>query len=118
MSYNITTWKTKSMNGLVIPVSAIKDLPYVVVDVDDHNVFFAGGTCEMFDISGAMHGNSVCVEKLEYSGEGSGHEWDAFKRMLSQSMGELIASQVWEGGDSITRLIVKDGSVTEENVEI
>ena len=52
-------------------------------------------------------------------GEGSG----TFKHLildeaLKESTGELEAVLVWEGGDSITRFIVKDGEVSESNIEL
>jgi hypothetical protein len=37
---------------------------------------------------------------------------------LGQSEGTLVAVQVWEGGDTITRLTVVNGDVKEEKVEI
>ena len=37
---------------------------------------------------------------------------------LEHSTGRLVAIQVWEGGDSITRLTVQDGVVKEEQIEL
>lgn len=117
MSYNIDTWRTKKLENLVIPMDAVKALPYVDIDVDGENVS-VGGTAEGFGMGGQLKDGMLHVSDIEYSSEGSGHCWDALKDMLSKSTGELIATQVWEGGDSITRLAVKDGNVTEENIEI
>jgi hypothetical protein len=117
MSYNIDTWRTKTLEDLVIPMDAIKALPYVEISNNEDEVHI-GGTTDCFEMVGLWDNGMLSVEKIEYSGEGSGHCWDAFKNMLSKSTGNLVAAQVWEGGDSITRLTVKDGVVSEENVEI
>lgn len=76
------------------------------------------GFVESFEIVGSLQNENVIVENIYYGGEGSGSFWDKFLDMLKKSKGKLIASQVWEGGESITRLTVLDGVVTEEELEI
>ena len=118
MSYNIDTWKTKKLENLVIPMSEIRKLPYVDVYLDEDGNIDISGVSEMFEITGTLDGKSVRVVTICHEGERSGHTWDALKTCLKSSTGEFVATQVWEGGDSITRLIVKDGIVTEENIEL
>jgi hypothetical protein len=38
--------------------------------------------------------------------------------MLEKSSGTLIATQIWEGGDSISKITVNNGEVIEEPVEL
>lgn len=117
MSYDITTWKTKEIRALAIPLASIEALPYVNIKMDGNHVEVLA-TAEGFELKGKLLFGLVHVDLIEFWGEGSGHEWEAFKEMLSTSTGTLIASQVWEGGDSITRLIVKNGEVQEALVDI
>jgi hypothetical protein len=102
---------------LAIPLASIEALPYVDIEMDGHHIE-ASGTAGGFELKGKLLFGLVHVKSIAFSSEGSGHEWDAFKEMLSTSTGILIASQVWEGGDSITRLTVKNGEVQEAPVDI
>lgn len=60
----------------------------------------------------------IC-KAINCSGEGSGFTMnEILEPVFKDSKGELIAVCVWEGGDSINRLIVKDGTVEWEQIEI
>jgi len=66
-----------------------------------------------------MEGTDIHVSEIENSGEGSGSfESYVLTEALKQSKGKLIATRVWEGGDTIDKLTVIDGVVTEENVDL
>jgi hypothetical protein len=126
MSYNIDTWKTKTLENLVIPVAALYPktgradwLPNKpTIDFETGDVTIEGGS-EGFRIKGKMVGTDIHVTNISNSGEGSGSfENYVLTEALKQSKGTLIASRVWEGGDTIDKLTVIDGVVTEENVEI
>jgi hypothetical protein len=106
MSYNISSWKTKTLDNLIIPLAEIKKLPHVDVDLDED------GNIEISNVA------EVHVKSFHNGGEGSGHSWDEVKKCLQSSTGELIAVLVWESGDYISRLTVKDGVVTEEEIEL
>jgi len=118
MSYDITFWKVKEIENLKIPLEAIQELPYVEVRLLSNNNVEADGPTESFDLKGTLEGSVVNVIELEYGGEGSGHAWEKFKDMFRLSTGKFIASIVWEGGDAISRLIIKNGKVTEEEINI
>ncbi|OGC94111.1 MAG: hypothetical protein A2W25_12060 [candidate division Zixibacteria bacterium RBG_16_53_22] len=63
--------------------------------------------------------DSIFVTSIECCGEGSGRCWsEVLMPTLEHSTGRLVAIQVWEGGDSITRLTVQDGVVKEEQIEL
>jgi len=56
---------------------------------------------------------------IECTGEGSGSFMDyILEPALKQSKGVLRASCVWEGGDSINKLLVEDGEVDWIDIEI
>lgn len=54
--------------------------------------------------------------KLRWRGEGSGSYYDTFKDILSQMDGEAELVLIWEGGDSIGGLRIRNGEVTEHEV--
>jgi len=118
MSYNITKWKTKEISNLLIPLKVIADLPYTYIELDGTHVD-AKGLSEGFELVGNIIDNTVVeVAKIRTSGGGSGSTWQEFIRMLEESRGTLVAIQVWEGGDSITKLTVNNCEVVEEPVEL
>lgn len=121
MSYNIDTFKVKSLEGLIIPVSSLykserKDWHPEKDINDDMSVTFTNmGT----EITGKIIDGDLHVSEIECYGGGSG---TAMKYMLEpalkDSKGILIVSCVWEGGDSINQLCVCDGVVEWEDINI
>ena len=70
-------------------------------------------------IVGTMQGGNLHVTDIQCSGEGSGTiMFHILAPALEKSTGELVAVCVWEGGDSIDRIIVKDGKVMREDIEL
>lgn len=124
MSYNIDTWRTKVLEDLRIPFSAIHESmekdDYITIEwlKKEDKVCIAGGS-ECLEIIGHKDGEDLVVEKITNYGSGSGnfHE-DFLKEWLSKSSGKLEAVLVWEGGDSITRVTVAGGVVEEKEVEL
>ncbi len=117
MSYNIDTWKTKKLDNFVMSLKEIQKLTDVEIMIKGDRVEITG-TAESFEIISTIDGDDVHIKSIEYGGEGSGHYWDDFLECLKCTRGKLIANQVWEGGDSITKLTVIDGSVNVEDVDI
>ncbi len=117
MSYNIDTWKTKSLDNFSIPMKQIKQFPHTNIMMIDNGVVI-DGPIEMFEIIGTVEEGVLNVTSINFSGEGSGSIYEDFLNMLKESKGLLIASQVWEGGDSITKITVRDGFVVESEIEI
>lgn len=118
MSYNIDTWRTKSMVDFAIPLDVVQNLPYAEVELLPDNKVSVSGISEIFELEGTLVDGDIIVEKIDYCGERSGYAWGDFLEALKHSKGSLVAIQVWEGGDRITRLVVKDGIVDEEQVEL
>lgn len=56
------------------------------------------------------------IEKLWWSGSGSGRTFKHLKKVLAQTTGSADLLLTWEGGDSHTGLRVVDGVVTEHEV--
>jgi len=122
MPYNIDTWRTKELENLQVPLSAFfksdkKDWWPVRKWSDEKalTLIFCGAAEILGDVvDGIFH-----IVEIEFCGEGSGTSmWEVFEPALKESTGKLIASLVWEGGDSINKIIVRDGQVEWEDIEI
>lgn len=61
----------------------------------------------------------IKIKDFCWSGEGSGYTFDyLLECILPKSRGELNAVLIWEGGDSMERLVVKNGKVSREDVDL
>ena len=122
MSYNIDTFKVKKLENLKMPVKSLfkyerKDWHPKRENNDDGTVTFA--VAEASSITGKIENDILIVSEMECYGECSGIAMNAiFEPAFKDSKGELIASCVWEGGDSINQLIVKDGNVSWKDIDI
>jgi hypothetical protein len=126
MGYDISNWKTKKLEGLTIPLTAFykherqdwHPKQTVVEMTGDGVAVILECGCEQ-EIKGVAKNGLLAVTEIEMSGEGSGtfFEW-ILKPALEESTGRLKAVLIWECGDSITRLKVKDGAVNREEIEL
>ncbi len=136
MSYNVTTWKTKELQNLTIPVNALfadEDWLPEQSMVDTNPAFYTLEWGESY-IKGSIVGEPVTqrngflppdstqmleVDEISVHGDGSGYLlWKVIKPALEKSKGRLVAVRIWEGGDSVDRLVVVDGDVDEETVNL
>jgi hypothetical protein len=117
MSYNITNWKTKEIKDFCVPLDDIYDLPDVSVELFHNGPVIARCVSEGFKLVGILNSNNVIVDLIESYGESSGSSWDSVLDLFHKSSGRLTALVVWEGGDTITRLVVDSGIVIEENID-
>ena len=123
MSYNIDKWRTKKLENLVIPMGAFfiherKDWhPKVETDSETNETILKCG-CEQ-EIKGAIQEGSFYVSEFQFYGDGSGtfYRWILIPA-LEQSKGILEAVLIWEGGDSISRLTVIDGEITDKEIDL
>lgn len=133
MSYNIDTFKVKKLENLKIPLASF----FIHPREDWHPKVTYGrsymsegrekvlqqeisiNVAESCSIKGTLENEILSVTEIKWYGEcsGTGMDW-VLGPALKESTGELIASCVWEGGDSVNRLIVKDGNVTWEDIEL
>ena len=128
MSYNIDTWKTKKLDSLAIPLSAFyaherKDFhPRTIINIQegeggDYSIILEAS--EGKGIHGLLVDGVVRVETIEIRGEFSGTMYrEVLIPALEKSTGELEAVLIWEGGDSVTRLAVKDGHIIDTDIEL
>ena len=122
MSYNIDTWKTKELRNFRIEMTALyykEDyLDHPTVDIQMGILTFTG-RAEGFELRGVQSGAWFDVDSIESHGEASGTMQEYLKEyVFPHSTGLLSAVLVWEGGDTIERLTVKDGMVEEEAIEL
>lgn len=131
MSYNISTWKTKRLEGFVIPLDALHNIsedlkrrgwqpsPPEIAYQESGPTLVKVRLAEGYLVGVSLVHNRVLVTQISVCGEGSGTFMaQVFIPALAQSAGLLEAVLIWEGGDSIERLTVADGEVREETVEL
>jgi hypothetical protein len=127
MSYNIDTFKLKGVR-LTLPKEFTMagffgkawDRPWdkIYVSTDLKTWEYNWGN-EGFQMKGKVTDDGLEVTDLVCVGMGSGTEWNKLVEPLFKALqGDLEASLVWEGGDSITRNIIKKGVATEEEIAI
>lgn len=122
MSYNCDTWKTKELKDLRIPIAELVNdahgswKPEHVVLLNGDDKISLG---EGIEIIGNRRSGYIEVSSIQCQGEGSGHFSHAIlEPALKKSTGRMVATRVWEGGDSIDRLTVQDGQVTTEQIDL
>lgn len=120
MSYNITNWTVKKIDGFAIQVDKIVESanqgwePQVAVDNDSH----AYQNMES-GLAGVVRDGWLEVSEIEVCGEGSGsvvHRW--LDNLWQHTRGSLEAVAIWAGGDSISKLVVKDGTHEWEKIDL
>lgn len=123
MSYNVDSFKVKRMEGLKLPLKSLYESkrsdwhPDEPELIGDNKVIITCGCGQ--EIEAILEDGYLTVTKLNMSGEGSGSFIDyVLFEALKQSTGYLEAILIWEGGDSITRLIVDNGELSNEECEL
>lgn len=121
MSDNISRWKTKKLENLRIPMRSF----YTHERTDWHPEFkyFQTNQIELENsestLKGTIENEILTVSEIDIWGEGSGtfKEW-ILDNALLDSTGYLEAVLVWEDGDKITKLVVENGYISEEEIEL
>lgn len=122
MSYNIDTFILKELRDVSFPVSALYTYHRSQFHPERTNNY--DGTVRFGDeegaaLTGTIKDDVFYMTDIECTGEGSGSFMDyILEPALKQSKGVLRASCVWEGGDSINKLLVEDGEVDWIDIEI
>ena len=109
--------RKKRCEDFRLPLDAILQTPELEVRTTGQRTIVVSPV-EIMTISGQLSEGTLFVKTVEYSGEGSGWFWDKFLELLSASKGAYEAVVIWEGGDSIDRLIVDDGKVAVTRIEL
>jgi hypothetical protein len=73
---------------------------------------------EGLEIKGVITPEGFKVTEVRCSGEGSGHDMDILEALLVKFKGSLVASRVWEGGDSIDKITVTKGKIKVEEIDL
>lgn len=122
MSYEIDQWKTKKLTNLRIPLKSFykhlrADWHPSIERKEDGTVTLVCGCGQ--EIIGTIGDDVLAVTKFNMAGEGSGtfYNW-ILEPALKDSTGELEAVLIWERGDYINRLHVKDGVITDKKIEL
>lgn len=126
MSYNIDNWTTVELKNLAVPLDVLVRLrdtqtPDFWANVHwsppDMKRFSVSLRNESCDIEGWVDDTTAHFESFAISGAGSGHAFaSAVMWLLGQSAGELKAFLVWEVGEEVSLLNVKDGKVEHKNL--
>jgi hypothetical protein len=92
---------------------------------DDDLVIKEGGTWnynedgEGLEMSGIVNPDgSLEVKDVQNSGEGSGTVSQLLVALFEEFKGDLVASRIWEGGDTIDKITIKKGKVTEKAIDL
>lgn len=137
MSYNITSFKTKSMH-LAFPINFdfqawVRAQPdrtvqgyenagkrWCLEEKDDAHIWtdLAARTWKLpllnQELTGVIEGDTLTVTEMDWRGDGSGHLYsDILMPLFREFKGNLSALVVWEGGDTITQLDIREGVVEE-----
>lgn len=118
MSYNIDSWKTRKIENLVIPVSALMT-EGIRITIEAVNHVTVRGDAEGFSIKGILKPDSLIeVNYVSNYGEFSGNFMEVVEEILRKSTGTLEAVLIWEGGDSVEKLTVVDGNITRKEIDL
>jgi len=124
MPYNVSVWKTKLIDDLRIPVAALypdserQDWEPEREELENSRVRLDWGGDDNY-IEGRIEAEWLIVDDIHFFGEFSGYAlYDVIEPALKKSKGALVAVRIWEGGDSIDRLIVSAGDVRTEDIEL
>ena len=122
MSYNIDTWITKELQDFRIPLTElVKDRDGEPFELEQKwgEPLVVHRMGEMSELRGKIEGDWFYVHEVSSYGEGSGNVVrDVWEEIFKHSEGILIASLVWEGGDSINQIRVENGNITWKDIEI
>lgn len=123
MSYNIDTFKLKKVQ-MTLPkgfdIESFSDRAFAPIKVSSNLEDWGyNESGEGFEMKGEIEPNGFSVKEINCSGEGSGNDYDELLIPLFEKYkGNLEASMVWEGGDSLSKISIIDGEVKEEQIEV
>lgn len=132
MSYNVSKWETRHLRHLRLSIgllyagvnTSFRPAPWKFIPDSGgcirivwHDRCFIDG---QFLVKDRVVGSSVIeVSKICMEGDASGIVYnEALLPALHASAGELEVVLIWEGGDYVHRLKVKDGDVIEKAIAI
>lgn len=124
MSYNVSNFSVKEIS-LKFPPNFLDlirlegDWDYFKIELGLDKKWSCNEGGEGLVMNGVIDDDGwYIVEELECYGEGSGNDYSLLEAILKNSKGTLKAITTWEGGDSINKLIVEDGEITDTDLDI
>lgn len=122
MSYNITLFKVKELDNFVIPVASLYKNSSTRYHPEKKNNNDRTTTFSLWEteIQGTICDDLfLLVKKIDCFGDVSGSIMEeVLIPAFYDSTGTLIASCIWEGGDSVNKLTVNNGKVHWEDIDI
>lgn len=119
MSYNITAWRTKTLENFVIPIASLQNLKDIKITLKDNSVLI-GGILKSFEIEGRLEQGKIYVSKITIYDEWGKTSWKEFLEVLKTSTGIFVtikSKRVCKSGDRVTKITVQNGVVEEEEIE-
>lgn len=121
MSYNVTNWRNKELENLVILMGSFycerEDWRPNRYNRDDGSAQLKWG--EKSVIEGIVIDDKMHVREISFSGECSGSAlYHCVEDALRHSSGRLRAIRIWEGGDYIDEITVQDGMINTREIDL
>lgn len=118
MGYNITSVKTLKLAAFMRPADILRVLDRYARDLPE-GTFLESMRKQALNPICADHPEQtvIALPNLWWQGEGSGRAYEILTREIAPLiLGEVHAIFTWEGGDSFSGMIIKDGVVTDCDV--
>ena len=118
MSYNLDNFKIKKLENFKIAAKEFNKKVFgnPKIDLETNKILFEGD-CEVCEFEGILNNGLIEISNISIYGEGSGNFMcDYGNNLLKNSTGTLIATLVWEGGDTIERITIIDGKKETEEI--
>ena len=94
MSYNVSDWSIKKLDGFTLPFAKVLEMAEGDLNDKDGILTFDRFYASGMEITGTREGDRLNVSDIRYGGEGSGGEWGNFEDLLTKSTGTLRARVV------------------------
>lgn len=118
MSYNIDHVDTPVLKGWMLAKDVVKLSSAHEGNMPECNFLDYIHQQAVDALADGEPGRKIKLPNLWWYGEGSGWAYDLLKEKIAPKVGGHVeAIFTWEGGDSETALVIKDGEVTEGDVE-
>lgn len=124
MSYNLDMFKIKELAEFHVPLRQLLELnQWMEAKYRGDGQITVTGYSEGFELSGKIvHKDDrefIQVESMDLHGEGSGTLWsDLTERIFPDSTGRMVVSQIWEGGDTVCKATIDNGTFEEVDIEL
>lgn len=117
MSYNIDKVTTLKLDAWMLPGDVLKLLKTHGRDLPESSFLHAMREKAIDALTEGLTGGQIALPNFRWDGPGSGHAIDLLRLNVAPRIrGDVHAIFTWEGGDSFSGMIIKDGVVTDCDV--